>query len=225
LPKKTEIVTVNPYKIENSVLKRATQIIKEGGVVSFPTETVYALGADACNLEAVKKVYKLKKRERNKPLSMFVRTIHEVKELVERITPEVEKLMKSFWPGPLTLIFQTSRRELAPILCGGNKLGLRISSSPLIQTLLESSEKYLTATSANVSGKRSCLYASQVFYFFTGRIELILDGGKSATAYTSTILDVSGEEVVCLRKGLVPLERIKEIVPEIKFPVETVSPF
>ena len=225
MQKKSEIFTINPYNIDKTILSKASQIIKQGGVIAFPTETVYALGADVNNIEAIKKVYKLKKRNKDKPLSMFVKSISDVKELVDKVTPEAEQLMKTFWPGPLTLVFQTSHPDLAPILSGENKLGVRVSSSPLVKALLEGSGKYISATSANISGKKSCILATQVFYFFTGRVDLILDGGKANSSYTSTVLDVSGDEVICLRKGLVSLNRIKEIIPEVQLPVEPVSPF
>ncbi len=140
--------------------------------------------------------------------------------MVDFISQDAQKLMERFWPGPLTLVFKSSSPRLSWVLAGGDKLGIRVSPSKLVSRILEEARVPITATSANPSGKKSCVAANRVFYFFNGRIDLILDGGKSKVFLPSTVLDVSGEEVSLIRQGHIPLEEIKKVVPGLRIPEE-----
>jgi L-threonylcarbamoyladenylate synthase len=214
----TKILPVNPENPERNIVYEAGRILKGGGIVSFPTETVYALAADAYNQETVAKIYRIKRRDRSKPLSVFLRDADEARRVVDHVSRDAQKLMDKYWPGPLTLVFKCTTCKLAVVLGKGNKLGIRVSPSKLIDRLLDVYKVPLTATSANISGKKSCVAANRVHYFFNGRIELILDGGRSAVFLPSTVLDVSGERVVLLRAGHIPVEEIKKIVPRMVIP-------
>jgi L-threonylcarbamoyladenylate synthase len=143
--------------------------------------------------------------------------------VVEFISEDAQKLMEKFLPGPLTLVFKSSSPKLSFVLAGGNRLGIRVSPSKLVSRILDEARVPITATSANISGKKSCIAANRVFYFFNGRIDLILDGGKSKIFLPSTVLDVSGEEVSLLRLGSIPVEEIKAVVPNVRVPEEEVS--
>ncbi len=188
--------------------------------MSFPTETVYALGGDAYNQEVVARIYRIKRRERSKPLSVFLKDAKEVRKVVDSVSEDARNLMERFWPGPLTLVFKSRSPKLSWVLAGGDKLGIRVSPSTLISRILDEGRVPVTATSANPSGKKSCVAANRVFYFFNGRVDLILDGGKSKVFLPSTVLDVSGDEVSLIRQGHIPVEEIKEVVPELKIPEE-----
>jgi tRNA threonylcarbamoyl adenosine modification protein (Sua5/YciO/YrdC/YwlC family) len=214
----TKILLVNPENPEKNVVHEAARILKGGGIVSFPTETVYALGADAYNQAMVAKIYRIKRRDRSRPLSVFLRDADDARKVVDYVSKDAEKLMKKFWPGPLTLVFKSTYPKLSLVLGKGDKLGIRVSPSKLIARILDACRVPVTATSANISGKKSCVAANRVHYFFNGRIDLILDGGRSSVFLPSTVLDVSGQRVTLLRLGHIPLEEIKKVVPKIIIP-------
>jgi L-threonylcarbamoyladenylate synthase len=219
---KTKVLLVDPEKPDKKTTDEAAKILKGGGIVSFPTETVYALGGDAYNQEVVAKIYRIKRRDRSKPFSVFLKDAGEVRKVAEFISEDAKKLMDKFLPGPLTLVFKSSSPKLSFVLAGGNRLGIRVSPSKLVSRILDEVRVPITATSANISGKKSCIAANRVFYFFNGRIDLILDGGKSKIFLPSTVLDVSGEEVSLLRLGSIPVEEIKAVVPNMRILEEEV---
>lgn len=220
---KTKVLAVDQENPEEGAVVDAARIMKDGGIISFPTETVYALGADAYNEDMVAKIYRIKRRERSKPFSVFLRGKEDAEKVADFISPHAEKLMEKFWPGPLTLVFKSSDPKLSMVLAKGNKLGIRVSPSRLVTRLLEEARVPITATSANISGKKSCVAANRVFYFFNGRIDMILDGGKSKVFLPSTVLDVSTDEVSLIRLGHVPLDEIRKVVPKITIPEEDAS--
>ncbi len=213
---KTKLFKINPDRPDERLIRMAVDIIKKGGVVSFPTETVYALGVDAYNKDAVKKIYKIKRRDPNNPLSIFIKSPKEVNEYVEKMRPVAEFLMKEFWAGPLTLIFKSNYEKLSHLMGGTDKLGLRVSSHNLVNTLLARCGVPLTATSANVSGRRSCSSASAVRYYFNNRIDLVLDGGRSNCPFPSSVVDLTSEDMLLLRQGAISLSQIRKVAPQIK---------
>lgn len=217
---KTKILLINPENPEKNVINETAKILTNGGIVSFPTETVYALGADAYNQEMVAKIYRIKRRDRSKPFSVFLKGAEDVRKVVDFVSGDAEKLMERFWPGPLTLVFKSTYPRLSLVLAQGDKLGIRVSPSKLIARLLDAVRVPITATSSNISGKKSCVAANRVFYFFNGRIDLILDGGKSKVFLPSTVLDVSADEVSLIRLGHIPIDEIKKVVPKIRIPEE-----
>lgn len=212
----TKTFKINPDRPDERLVRMAADIIKSGGIVSFATETVYALGADASNEKAVKKIYKIKKRDPQNPLSIFIKDPQEVKEYAEKSRPVAEFLIKEFWPGPLTLVFRSNYQPFDHLMGGTNKLGIRVSSHNLVNVLLERCAVPLTATSANVSGRRSCSSASAVRYYFNNRIELILDGGRSNCPFPSSVVDLTSEDILLLRQGAIPLSEIRKVAPQIK---------
>ncbi len=220
---KTKVLLGNAEDPEDNVISEAARIIKNGGIVSFPTETVYALGANAYNEEMVAKVYRIKRRDRSKPISVFLKGAQGARKLVDFISPDAEKLMDKFWPGPLTLVFKCTNPRLSLVLADSDRLGVRVSPSNFIARLLDGAKVPITATSANISGKKSCVAANRVFYFFNGRIDLIVDGGRSKVFLPSTVLDVSGEEVSLIRLGHIPVDEIRKVVPKIRVPEEQES--
>ncbi len=217
---KTKVLLVNQENPEKNIIHESAKILKDGGIVSFPTETVYAMGADAYNEEMVAKIYRIKRRDRSRSLSVFLKGAGDARKVVDFVSEDAGKLMEKFWPGPLTLVFKSTSPKLSLVLAKGDKLGIRVSPSNMIAQLLEAVQVPITATSSNISGKKSCVAANRVFYFFNGRIDLILDGGKSRVFLPSTVLDVSTEEVSLIRLGHIPLDEIKKVVPKIRIPEE-----
>lgn len=212
----TRVFKINPDRPDERLIRMAVDIIKNGGIVSFGTETVYALGADAFNEKAIKKIYRIKKREPQNPLSIFLKDTQEVTEYIEKTRPVAEFLMKEFWPGPLTLVFNSNYQRLSHLMAGTNKLGIRVSSHNLVNVLLDRCGVPLTATSANVSGRRSCSSASAARYYFNNRIELILDSGRSNCPFPSSVVDLTAEDILLLRQGAIPLSQIRKVAPQIK---------
>jgi L-threonylcarbamoyladenylate synthase len=217
---KTKVLPIDQERPQENITTEVARIVGEGGIVSFPTETVYALGADAYNEDAVAKIYRIKRRDRSKPLSVFLKCAEDTEKVVDLISPDAEKLMEKFWPGPLTLVFKCTDPKLSMVLANGSKLGVRVSPSKLVTGLLEDAQVPITATSANISGKKSCVAANRVFYFFNGRIDLIVDGGRSKVFLPSTVLDVSSDRVSLIRLGHIPIDEIRKVVPNVMVPQE-----
>ena len=212
----TRIIKIDLQRPDESTLNLASKVIKGGGIVSFPTDTLYALGADATSEQAIKQLYKLKRKDRKEPVAIFIRNVDEANSYVEEISLAAQYLMEQFWPGSLTLIFKSDSEKLRPILSETNKLGIRLSPNRLVTSLLERSGVPITATSANISGRRASATASGVRYYFNNRIELILDGGKAQNLLPSTVVDVSSEQIVLLRAGALPVDSLKKVLPRIK---------
>jgi L-threonylcarbamoyladenylate synthase len=212
----TKLHKINPDRPDERLIRMAADIIKKGGIVAFPTETVYALGVDAYNKDAVKRIYKLKKRDPKNPLSIFLKSPEEVSEYIKKVRPVAEFLMREFWAGPLTLIFNSDYEKLSHLMGGSNKLGVRVSSHKLVNVLLARCGVPLTATSANVSGRRSCSSASAARYYFNNRIELVLDGGRSNCPFPSSVVDLTSEDMLLLRQGAISLSQIRKVAPQIK---------
>ena len=213
---KTEILKLSSDVQDKPLLQRAAEIINRGGVIAFPTETVYALGADAMNEQAVQRVLHLKKRISGKPVAIFFPKLQDLKRFVKEITPSASKLIREFWPGPLTLIFRSKSSQMTYLTGIEGKLGVRVSSSKFVQALLKLTGTLLTATSANVSGKPEPVSAEQVLNYFDGKIDLVIDGGNSDCVTPSSVVDVSEKIPILLREGRIPYEKLRKIVPELK---------
>lgn len=213
---KTEILKLSEDNQDKPLLQRAAQIINRGGVIAFPTETVYALGVDAMNEQAVQRVFHLKKRMSGKSIAIFLPKLQDLKRFVKEITPSANKLIKELWPGPLTLIFRYKSSQMTYLTGKEGKLGVRVSSSDFVQTLLRLTGTPLTATSANLSGKPEPVSAEQVLNYFDGKIELVINGGNSDCATPSSVVDVSEKIPILLREGRIPYEILKKVVPELE---------
>jgi len=190
-------------KADSRGIEKASQIILRGGVVAFPTETFYGLGADVSDLEALQKVFQIKRREENKPLLLLVADQTWLPELVKEIPPVAGQLMEKFWPGPLTLVFQASPHLLSILTANTGRVGLRISSHPVAQALVQAVGRAITATSANITGQPSASLASEVSQALGKGVDAILDGGRTAGGLGSTVLDVSGVSPKIIRQGTV----------------------
>ncbi|MDO8957125.1 MAG: L-threonylcarbamoyladenylate synthase [Deltaproteobacteria bacterium] len=201
-------------KADSKGIARASRIILQGGVVAFPTETFYGLGADAGDVVALQKVFQIKGREENKPLLLLVAGRTWVQDLVKKISPAAEALIERFWPGPLTLVFEASA-HLPPILTANTgKVGLRVSSHPVTQALVQAVGRAITGTSANLSGQASPSLAAQVSQALGKKVDAILDGGKTAGGLGSTVLDVSGVWPKIIRQGAISRSELAAFLEE-----------
>jgi L-threonylcarbamoyladenylate synthase len=194
--------------LSGSDWKRVRDIFKKGGMIAYPTETFYGLGVDPFNEIAIKKLFALKGRDFDKPVSILIKDKKMLLTVVEAISPLAEILIKKFWPGPLTIIFK-AKKSIPSILTGGTgKIGVRISSNPITQKLLEEIDSPITTTSANPSGEKSPVTANKVMGYFGNKIDLILDGGMLYGKLGSTIVDVTEGELAVIREGEITVEAI-----------------
>jgi L-threonylcarbamoyladenylate synthase len=182
-------------------LHEAVRLLKQGGLIAFPTETSYGLGVDPFNAQALKRLFALKGRQEDKPILVLAEGPSQLSLLVEEIPPIFHHLMQHFWPGPLTLIYP-ARPEIPAALTGGTgTIGVRQSSHALAGRLVQALAGPVTATSANPSGALPAVTANQVQDFFGDKVDCILDGGPSPGGAGSTLVAWKGERLCCLRDG------------------------
>jgi L-threonylcarbamoyladenylate synthase len=187
------------------VLDKALEIIKGGGIVSYPTESFYALGVLATDESAVNKLCAIKKRPANKPLPVIVGDLDTLKSIVKSVPPQAEVLMRKFWPGPLTIIFEAAD-DLPILLTGGSgKIAVRIPGESAALHLAKIAKLPITATSANPSGRVPAKSAQEVRDYFGERIDLLIDRGETPGGKPSTIVDVTVTPMKILREGRVEL--------------------
>lgn len=192
----------------------AGEIIKKGGLVAFPTETVYGLGADAFNAGAVRKIFEAKGRPQDNPLIVHALSAPDAEKACY-MTAEAEMLFKRFSPGPLTLVLKKRAVIPAEVSAGLDTVGVRIPSHPVASEFLAAAETLVAAPSANISSRISPTSPAHVYEDLNGRIPLILDGGRSEIGIESTVLDLTKEVPVILRPGAVTAEEIAELLPRV----------
>ncbi len=205
----------NPKK-NIDILNKAAEIIKSGGLVAFPTETVYGLGGDGLNPNASRKIYKAKGRPSDNPLILHISDISELDGLVCNVNENAKKLIKAFWPGPLTLIFK--KKDIVPFETTGglNTVAIRYPENKVANLFISLCGTPIAAPSANTSGRPSPTRASHVEFDLKGKIDMIIDGGHCEFGLESTIVDVSGNDIPCLlRPGSITLEMLKEVLGNI----------
>ena len=196
-------------------IKRASDILQAGGLVAFPTETVYGLGGDGLNKEASGKIYAAKGRPSDNPLIIHIGGREALKELVREVREPAVKLMDAFWPGPMTLIFHKTDKVPKETTGGLDTVAIRYPSHPTALHLLRESGVYIAAPSANLSGRPSPTDAKHVVEDLKGRIDMILDGGPVEIGLESTIIDVTGEHPVILRPGFITKEMIEKVLSDV----------
>ena len=191
-------------------IKQAAEIIKEGGLVAFPTETVYGLGADALNAEAVGKVYAAKGRPSDNPMIVHISSKDDVLKLTPEITEDMQELMDEFWPGPLTMVVP-ALGIIPKVTTGGlDTVGIRMPSEPAAAELISAAETPIAAPSANLSGKPSPTTYQHVVDDLDGRIDGIIAGGECKAGIESTVVDMTEETPVILRPGVITAEQLSQ---------------
>jgi L-threonylcarbamoyladenylate synthase len=190
-------------KADSPGIEKSARIILQGGVVAFPTETFYGLAADAANESALGKIFRVKGREENKPILLLIADKSWLEGLVREIPPLADRLMKKFWPGPLTLVFHASPRLSSILTASTGKIGIRLSPHPVTRALAHAVGRPITGTSANLPGQPAASTAGEVSQSLGRDLEAILDGGKTAGGSGSTVLDVCGRFPQIIREGAV----------------------
>lgn len=203
----TEIVKIDPAH-PGEAFSRCRDVIRAGGVIAYPTDTFYGLGADPKNPAAVRKLFEIKGRPADRPILLLIKDAHDVRDWAEEVSPRAEGFMKRFWPGPLTLVFKARVGVLSELTAGTGTIGLRVPGAALSRELLRFLNSALTGTSANRSGDPSPRTAHEAMASVGGLVDLILDGGETAGGKPSTVVDVSAEEPKVIRGGAVDLRDI-----------------
>ncbi len=187
-------------------IKAAAYLLTQGGVVVYPTETVYGIGCIPSDPDAAQRICEIKGRA-DKPLPLICADIESARRVVE-MSPEAEKLAAKFWPGPLTMVLPAKVKYSMWVQHGATTLGVRVSPYPVAQRLAKAAGGVLVSTSANISGDEPARTAQEAKAIFDGKVDIILDGGPSPGGESSTVVDLSGEEIWLLRKGPVSGEEI-----------------
>lgn len=195
-------------------MRRAAEILHAGGLVAFPTETVYGLGANALDARAVTKIFTAKGRPTWDPLIVHIANEQQLQQVVERVPAKAQQMIGAFWPGPLTLLLPRHRQLPDAVTAGRPKVAVRMPADPLALRLLELAAVPIAAPSANSFGRTSPTRAEYVLEDLAGRIDAIIDCGQTALGLESTVVDVGETPPILYRPGMVTLERLKAICPD-----------
>jgi L-threonylcarbamoyladenylate synthase len=214
----TLTIAVSPDGEPESAIERAAALLREGKLVAFPTETVYGLGADATNPEAVAAIFAAKERPTSDPLIVHIAALAQLSTIVAETPPLALELAERFWPGPLTLVLPRAARIPLSVTAGGPTVGVRMPSSIVALKLLRAATVPVAAPSANRFMRTSPTTAAHVLADLDGRIDCVLDGGPCVVGVESTVLDLTTTPPRILRPGAVTLEQLREVAPETEGP-------
>ena len=210
---RAEIVVVDPVRPDRAALTRAGRVIRAGGLVAFPTETVYGLGAHALDGAAVAGIFRVKGRPANDPVIVHVARRQQVTQVADRVPATARRLMDAFWPGPLTLVLPRAAHVPSVVTAGLETVAVRMPSHPVARGLIEEAGAPVAAPSANIFSRPSATTAAHVMTDLGDRIDMVLDAGSATIGVESTIVALDGDGgVTLLRPGGVPLEEIERVV-------------
>ncbi|MEE9258264.1 MAG: L-threonylcarbamoyladenylate synthase [Nitrospinaceae bacterium] len=214
----TKKVDVNDALSLRDHLETIKGVLDAGGVIAFPTDTFYGLGANPFNEKAIDKIFRIKERHDDKPLLVLVASLSQAASLCARISPEAKFLIDHFWPGPLTLLFDASPEVPERLTAGTGKVGVRLPGNELARKLIEEIGIPLTAPSANISGGDSPRSAAEVETSLGGGVDLILDGGPAPGGLASTLLDTTVSPPKIIREGPVTVSQIEAVLKTHRLP-------
>lgn len=198
------------------LIKEGAKIIKNGGIVLFPTETVYGIGANALNDEAVKKIFVAKGRAQDNPLILHISDMNMLDQIAENISEIEYKLMDAFWPGPFTIILNKKKDIANVATCNGNTVGVRMPHNKIAHDLIKESGVPIAAPSANISGKPSGTKMSDIINELQDKVDFMIDGGETDIGIESTVVRAINDEVRILRPGKITKEDIERVVSQVE---------
>ncbi|MCP4668747.1 MAG: threonylcarbamoyl-AMP synthase [Deltaproteobacteria bacterium] len=200
---------VAPAQDFQEAIEKASQCLKSGGLVVYPTESFYGLGADATNQGAIERLFAVKKRPPDRPVLILIASTAMLTQYVDSLPPVAHQLMHAFWPGGLTLVFEAGPMIPSLLTANTGKIGVRLSSNPVATALTKALGTPVTGTSANISGEPACRSGKEVLSSLGEGVDIILDGGMTPGGMGSTILDVTADPPHILREGMVSGKRLK----------------
>ncbi|MFH1877893.1 MAG: L-threonylcarbamoyladenylate synthase [Candidatus Omnitrophota bacterium] len=212
---KPKIIKIDPTNINIDLLKQASEVIHNRGLVAFPTETVYGLGANALDPKAVTGIFEAKQRPLDDPLIVHIAEMEDLYKLAENVPAELEKLVNRFWPGPLTVVLK--KKDIVPdlVTTGLETVAVRMPSNAIARKFIDVAGVPIAAPSANIFGRPSPTNAQHVVDDLEGKIDIVLDGGKTEIGIESTVVEVVDGKVIVLRPGGISIEELREIIPDI----------
>lgn len=212
----TKIIRIDEENIDKALIAQAGEIIKAGGLVAFPTETVYGLGGDALNPDSSRKIYAAKGRPSDNPLIVHISDISALDKIVSSVDTRVKKLAEAFWPGPLTIVMNKSDAVPYETTGGLDTVAVRMPVHRTALAFIEAAGGYIAAPSANLSGRPSPASARFVIEDMDGRIEMIIDGGDVQIGLESTIIDITDEVPMILRPGYITYAQLSEVLGQVR---------
>ena len=209
-----KVLSVNFEQPDSSgkAIETVQSVLNSGGVIAFPTDTFYGLGADPFNPDALTKIFQIKQRPADKPLLVLIHSLDQLKNLTQGATDSARKLMEHFWPGPLTLIFKAASELPDALTASTGTIGIRLPVHPFTHKLLGALEQPLTAPSANISGTGELQTASLVERSLGGEVDLIVDGGAAPGGKVSTVLDTTTNPPTLLREGALSRSDLESVL-------------
>lgn len=212
----TKEIKLNPENTDAALAQQAGAILAGGGVVAFPTETVYGLGANALDEDAVKKIFIAKGRPSDNPLIVHIADEKDIEPLVTEIPPKAKLLMRHFWPGPISIILQKSDKISDYVSAGLSTVAIRMPSNPVAREIIRAAGVPIAAPSANTSGKPSPTEAAHVREDMLGKIDMIVDGGSCDVGLESTVIDLTADVPTVLRPGGITIEMLEAVLGEVR---------
>jgi L-threonylcarbamoyladenylate synthase len=207
------ILTLRKMGVLQQEIEKGVKILQKGGVIAFPTDTVYGLGADAFNPTAVERIYEIKTRPRYQQFPLLIADIRQMTALAEPVPEIAWFLARRFWPGGLTMVL--SKKDSAPAyLASGPTIAVRVPNHPVCQALIQHLGNPIIGTSANISGQPAALTAEEVEQQLGGKIDLVINGSKCPGGRESTVVDITHEPPVILRQGIIPSHEIDKAYKE-----------
>jgi L-threonylcarbamoyladenylate synthase len=207
--KSIKLHKVDPEHPDSDVIRKAANIIRGGGVVVFPTHSLYGMAANAFDKTAVDQIFRIKKRPSRKPLLLLIKNRDDILQLARCIPPPAQSLMDQFWPGKLTIIVDAVDELPKRLTAGTGRIGIRLTAHPVARSLIAATGTPITGTSANLSGKPGCSQISRLHSAIARKVDMILDAGPLKAGGGSTVVEVSDEEVLMLREGPISSEELK----------------
>jgi L-threonylcarbamoyladenylate synthase len=204
----SQIKKIDPHHPEPELIKEAAGVIKQGGVIVFPTRCLYGLGADAMNPGAVERIIEIKQRPQDNPILILIHSKKLLEMLVEKFPPAAAAIMAAFWPGRVTLVFDARETLPGSLTAQTGKIGVRLPGHPVAAAILREVKGPVTGTSANLSGRPGCNRLSDMGSQIAGRVDLVLDAGTLQGGVGSTVVDVTEEPPRILREGQVTAGQI-----------------
>jgi len=203
---------VNYANPETGIIAEAARIIRNGGVVVFPTRSLYGLGADAFSTKAVNRIFHIKQRPAGKPILVLIKSKDELNRLVALVPPAATAIMEKFWPGRISIVFQTKQGLLANLTAGTKKIGIRLPGHNVASALVKAACSPITGTSANLSGNAGCFQVNDLDEKIVDGVDLILDAGPLKGGVGSTVIDVTGKAPLILRQGELSQKDISYVI-------------
>ncbi|MBI4811023.1 MAG: threonylcarbamoyl-AMP synthase [Ignavibacteriales bacterium] len=206
------VVKINPSRIQSRLINDVASVIERGGVILYPTDTIYGLGCDAFKKKAVERIFQIKKRSPQNPALVLAGSNSMVEELVADISDSAANLMKHFWPGPLTIVFRACKGIHPLLVSRTGKIGIRIPDNNFCLKLLTRCQTPIVSTSANISGEVIMSTFNSLRDVFLEKVDMLVDGGDLKSTLPSTVVDVSEEKLIILREGIISLKEIQRLL-------------